>query len=136
MQRFTRLFALLESDPDAYLAEVARMKRDQPERYARLLEVMGRAVERTNEAEDQPMTELEVEEVIERTCAELGWPRERVIAEGVLRLRAARAEGKFTPVTPEHDPKRRPGRYARRRSSMDALVIGDVNALIAKRRAR
>lgn len=134
MKRFAGLFELLSKDPDAYLAEVERMRRLEPERYALLIEVMRREVERANEAEDRPLTASETDELVDRTSAELGWPRERVIAEGVLRLRLARHDPSFKPMTPEHDAAKRAGRYARRRSSMNALVVGDVKALVAKRR--
>jgi hypothetical protein len=56
--------------------------------------------EMTRAIEAAPLTSTETEELISATAAELGWSRDRVIADGVLRLWAARHAPNFRPVTP------------------------------------
>lgn len=101
------------------------MRREEPDRFATLIACMRAEVSRANAIEDRPLTEDEVDEMVDRTARDLGWSRARVIADGVLRLRAELGEG-FRPVTPENKPRRR------RTSSMRALVVGDLDALLEK----
>lgn len=139
MQRFRELVALLEKDPAAYREEVARLKRDEPERFDALTEALRQAVEAATSADDRPLTPEETSELVDATARELGWSRDRVIADGVMRLRLAlRVDGEhFRPVTPEPHDKRKPGTYVRRKASMEAILVGDVHALLEeKKRAR
>ncbi len=60
--------------------------------------------------DDRPLTADELEDLISGTARELGWSRQRVIEEGVLRLWAARHDSDFEPVTPEPDDPPASGR--------------------------
>lgn len=129
-----RLLSLLQDNPSAYRAEIARLKREEPERFSALIDCMRDEVSRANEKEDRPPTTQEISEVIEATAAELGWSRARVIAEGAFRVRAAMRDPDqtFTAITPEEDPQKRSSAYERRRSSMTALLAGEVRKVVEK----
>lgn len=128
---FAELSALLETDPSAYREKISRMRTEDPARLARFIEHMRTEIERAHEHEDRPMTEAEVKVLIEHTAEALQWPRRRVLAEALLRLREVAVYGppeRFRPLTPPETQAERKGRYARRFSSVQALVLGDVKA--------
>lgn len=62
------------------------------------------------------MTGAETDALVETLAVTLGWPKQRVLAEALLRLHASLAEdGPFRPFTAEPGP--------RRRQSIEALVM-------------
>lgn len=134
---FCELADLLDRDPDEYRRVVDRLKRDNPSAFEAFVDHVRAELATTHERDDRPLTPEEITDMIDRTARELGWPRERVVSEGVMRLRAAMhdASRPFRPVTPERDPAKRRTGYARRHSSMRALVVGDVQAVLKKKRA-
>lgn len=50
---FDRLAHLLETDPDAYRAEAARMNQDEPERFRAFVDELRARLSTTNRREDQ-----------------------------------------------------------------------------------
>ena len=78
-----------------------------------------------HECEDRPLTSNELETLITQTRAVLGWSRDRIITEGVLRLREALESNEpFQPLTPPATRAARRGKYLRRYASIEAMVLG------------
>jgi hypothetical protein len=127
---FEELADLLERDPGAYTREISRLRSQHPSRFEEFVDWSRGELARAGEEDDRPLNTDEVEQLIDLTCKELGWSRPRVLSEAVLRLRAEIGTPRFSPVTPEEGS--RAGRYLRRRSSVRALVLGDIKALLEK----
>lgn len=120
---YADLACLAERDPVAYRAEVERLRTVEPSRFEAFVDYLRVKLEHANAAEDRPLTPEEVDAAIARTATELGWSRSRVLAEAILRLRvSALLTPGYVPLTPPDNPG--PHTYARRHSSIRALVLG------------
>lgn len=119
------LIAQLERDPAAFRRTLQRMRASDPNRFAAVVEHVRTELEQSNEREDRPLSVREIEELIALTSKDLRWSRARVLAEAVLRLREAHAGEGFRPMTPE-EGRARFGRYRRRRSSIERLLLGQA----------
>lgn len=134
-QRINELLTLLLTEPARARTEIANLRTREPERFALLVDCMRAELEKTHATEDRPLTAEELDAAVTDLAAELRWSRQRVISEAILRLRVSVREVEaFKPVTPEEtvEARRASGRYARRRSSIQAIVLGDVKALAEK----
>lgn len=132
---FDELTRLLTDNPLEYRARLERLRSEDPALLEAYVERMRSELELANAREDRPLTDREVEDMIDSTAKALGWSRHRVLAEAVLRLRGLALYGVtdgFTPVTPEVTDEARAGRYVRRHSSIRALALGEVRALRAR----
>jgi hypothetical protein len=136
MSSWENLASLLDQDPEAYRRAVERLRHADPAGFEAYVDHIRRELERVNSAEDRPFTAAEVDSLLSSVAEDLGWSHARVVAEALLRLRAAMIRNDFRPFTPEEDPAKRAGRYVRRRSSAAAIVLGDVRALAAKAAAK
>lgn len=130
---FEQLNVLLECDPSAYRQEVRRMKEEDPARFEQYIQHMRQDLARAHEAEDRPLTEAEIDGLVDNTAEAMGWTVRRTLAEAILRLRrdSLYSNDQFVPVTPSEDLEHRRNRYMRRHSSIRALVLGDVKAAVA-----
>jgi hypothetical protein len=115
---FATLERLIEKDPDAYRRELARMRREEPERLERFIAYVRKKLGPTKR-EDPPVTDADVEALARELESKLGWPRERVLAEALLRLHEVADEEAFTPRTPPHY---QPTPALRRRNSVEAML--------------
>jgi len=116
---FAELERLIEKDPDSYRRELARMRREEPERLERFIAHVRRKLGPAKR-EDPPVTPEDVEALATELESKLGWPRERVLAEALLRLHDVADDEAFTPRTPPHyQPKPR----LRRTRSVEALAM-------------
>lgn len=130
---FDELARLLDTDPAEYRARLNHLREHEPEVLTAYVENMRQELEAANEREDRALTDDELEDLILNTADALGWSRERVVSEGVLRLRAAALYGEggaFKPLTPEPEPASRVGAYKRRYSSIRALALGEIRAAL------
>lgn len=105
--------------------DLLRLRREDPARYRSVLNRMRRDLAKANEREDRPLTPAELETLIDETCTALGWSRNRVLTEGILRLQTAfESPETFRELTPPESFEARRGRYLRSWSSLDALIVG------------
>lgn len=116
---FAELEKLLQKNPQAYRREVERLRIQDPERFARFVSHVREKVG-AEMREDPPVTKGDVDALAADLAASLGWPKERVMAEALLRL-YDELGASFEPRTPNHG-KRPPARL-RRHSSIETLVL-------------
>lgn len=116
---FTELLKLYEMDPKTYRIEIRRMRSDEPARFDRFVERFRRELDAESARDAKPLTSREVASAVDTLAASLGWSRQRVLAEAVLRLQASNESGELG-ETLTQDEKPRPRRLA----SARAIILG------------
>lgn len=132
MKTFDQLNELLDNDPAGYRKAIAELRERDPERFEAFVDHAKVELERANGREDRPLTKNEIDQLVDDVSEDLGWSRDRVIAEAVLRLQTVLLTTGFAPVTPEEGRAARATAYRRRRSSILAIVLGDMTGLVEK----
>lgn len=132
MRTFADLLRMLERQPSVYRLEVEKLHTQDPARFSEYIDYLREQIADSNEREDTPLTQAEVDDLLVHTAHILGWSKLRVLAEGLMRVRAAAlcSAETFSPMTPEEPAART--RYMRRHSSLRALVLADIQAAKAR----
>ncbi len=122
----------MDRDLPAYRKAITALRANNPTVFEAYVHRAKAELEASCAAEDRPMTAGEVDATAGVIADELGWSRSRVVAEAILRFQLDFRDRAFVPLTPEETPELRAGKYARRPSSMTAIALGDVAALMRK----
>lgn len=124
---FADLEKLLETEPAKYRVEVERLRLEDPERLDRFIDWLRRTLANAPPREERPMSQTEVSELVEHTASALGWSKQRVMAEAMLRLHAIALHGEFKAFTSDEPaPTTAKKPPMRRHSSIRALVLGQL----------